>query len=474
MPSGSSSDGAQDARRGAAGAAGRRRSASRGAARRRAQDGVDRRRRRSAGPAAEEGEREVQRLVGGPAARLRVGRRVAKGDERRAGRRRQLERDEEAQRAVAAASRRGGGRSRRPSSARRSRCIASVVVRSRTAARSPGSRTVRSISGAPSAPATHTQTVPTGFSGVPPSGPAMPVIPTPIDGAEPPRGARRPAPPPPPATRPRRAAISSAGTPAMRHLRLVRVHDHAAEHVGRRARPVGQPRRHQPARARLGRPPPSAPAARAAAPRRSRRSSTPSRENTRVAEPLDARRLHERVVPPRGRREDRRDLELAPPQAGRDLERTTTPRPRARAASARARTPARPTIRMIRCSSVAAHAPARPAPAGVPTAVLPHRLQLARRAGQHDTTGPPSTGTTSPGAVPTGSSTVAPRGTSACLRFAGPQRLVAHVAPAPAQRADDRPDPLLQRRVELHRDARRTRPRPRRSDRRRSARARPT
>ena len=46
----------------------------------------------------------------------------------------------------------------------------------------------------------------------------------------------------------------------------------------------------------------------------------------------------------------------------------------------------------------------------------PHRLQLARGARQDDDDGP-SAGTTRPGAVPTGSSGVAPSGTSACLRF---------------------------------------------------------
>jgi hypothetical protein len=58
-------------------------------------------------------------------------------------------------------------------------CIATVVLRSRTIARSPGSWTVRSTR-SPSTCATLRQTVPTGFSALPPSGPAIPVIPTPI------------------------------------------------------------------------------------------------------------------------------------------------------------------------------------------------------------------------------------------------------------------------------------------------------
>ncbi len=54
-----------------------------------------------------------------------------------------------------------------------------------------------------------------------------------------------------------------------------------------------------------------------------------------------------------------------------------------------------------------------------PAGRLPHRLKLARRPGQHHDgrPGPFGGGTTSPGAVPTGSSTVAPSGIIACLRF---------------------------------------------------------
>ena len=55
--------------------------------------------------------------------------------------------------------------------------MATVVVRSRMCPRPPGSRTERSSR--PAGPATLRQTVPTGFSGVPPPGPAMPVMPIP-------------------------------------------------------------------------------------------------------------------------------------------------------------------------------------------------------------------------------------------------------------------------------------------------------
>ena len=53
-------------------------------------------------------------------------------------------------------------------------CIATVVVRSRMSLRLPGRWTVRSRSAV--AVETHRQTVPTGFSGVPPPGPAGTVL----------------------------------------------------------------------------------------------------------------------------------------------------------------------------------------------------------------------------------------------------------------------------------------------------------
>jgi hypothetical protein len=56
--------------------------------------------------------------------------------------------------------------------------MATVALRSRTSERPPGSWVVR-VSSGPSRPAIAKQTVPTGFSGVPPSGPAMPVTPIP-------------------------------------------------------------------------------------------------------------------------------------------------------------------------------------------------------------------------------------------------------------------------------------------------------
>ena len=133
----------------------------------------------------------------------------------------------------------------------RIRCIATVVDRSRTSPRPPGSRVER-VMRRPSGPATEKQTRPTGFVAVPPPGPAMPVIPTPTSA---------------PDARPR--AVGERLGDLDRHrpdpsdqirrdvrerrLRGVRVHDEAARHVVRRARQVRQAAGEQPARARFGR-----------------------------------------------------------------------------------------------------------------------------------------------------------------------------------------------------------------------------
>ena len=66
---------------------------------------------------------------------------------------------------------------------RRSRCMATVVERSRMSARSPGSRTVR-LRPRPSSSCTLQQTVPTGFSSLPPSGPAIPVMATAVSASK--------------------------------------------------------------------------------------------------------------------------------------------------------------------------------------------------------------------------------------------------------------------------------------------------
>ena len=76
-------------------------------------------------------------------------------------------------------------------------------------ARPPGIRVLRVIERAVAISRPRSTPRPTGFSSVPPPGPAMPVMPTPI-GAEPPSRARRRA-PPRPRSRPRRSARSAPG-----------------------------------------------------------------------------------------------------------------------------------------------------------------------------------------------------------------------------------------------------------------------
>src|SRR4051794_31739220 len=74
----------------------------------------------------------------------------------------------------------GGDEEPHPSSSRRRRCSATTVERSRISARAPGSITLRVIRRSP-VPETEIHTVPTGFSSVPPPGPATPVTPMPSD-----------------------------------------------------------------------------------------------------------------------------------------------------------------------------------------------------------------------------------------------------------------------------------------------------
>ena len=146
-----------------------------------------------------------------------------------------------------------------PSSSRRSRCMATVVVRSRTVARSPGRCTVRSSRRAVGR-ATHRQTIPTGFS-------ARPAARAGDAGHRRRRRRRRTRARAPSAsaaatsgeTAPARA-ISAGSTPAAPTLASLAYTTSAAEHVGRRARrgrsaapPAGRPcttRRSRPSRRR--------------------------------------------------------------------------------------------------------------------------------------------------------------------------------------------------------------------------------
>ena len=73
-----------------------------------------------------------------------------------------------------------------------------------------------------------------------------------------------------------------------------------------------------------------------------------------------------------------------------------------------------PNRRMIRCSSVPA--PSSTARTGSASCAVSH-IGCSSRGGPGSTTTTGEPGTTRPGAVPTGSSTVAPGGTIACLRL---------------------------------------------------------
>ena len=137
------------------------------------------------------------------------------------------------------------------SSARRTRCIATVVARSRTSARPPGRLTERVSALAAVAARRSATPGPTGFSSLPPPGPATPVTPTPTSA---PRRARAP-------SASARATSAETAPCALdqlsRHARLgdlhlVRVRDDPAVEVLRGAGRLGQPRRQQAARARLG------------------------------------------------------------------------------------------------------------------------------------------------------------------------------------------------------------------------------
>ena len=96
-------------------------------------------------------------------------------------------------------------------SSSRTRCRATVTERARTWDRPPGSTGARLSR--PSGPETQRCTRPTGFSAVPPPGPAMPVIADPHVRAAAGAGHRRPGRPPPPRTPRRAVSISSVGTP---------------------------------------------------------------------------------------------------------------------------------------------------------------------------------------------------------------------------------------------------------------------
>ena len=145
----------------------------------------------------------------------------------------------------------------------------------------------------------------------------------------------------------------------------------------------------------------------------------------------------------------RDDLDLAAPQARRDLQRRRgpCPSPRRRRSVSAISDSGMPNRRSIALRVARPRPPTRRAERlASRSAGAPHRLQLARRPGQHDdrrAAAVDAGGTTSPGAVPTGSRTVAPAGTTACLRLPRADRVGVEVGPALQQRLEDRRDPLL-------------------------------
>ena len=137
--------------------------------------------------------------------------------------------------------------SRSPCSSRARRWRAALVARSRTSARLPGRRAVR-VRAAPSRAATQKHTVPTGFSSLPPSGPATPVIPIPKSASKrliapcassvATSGETAP-----------RAVITSASTPSNPVLAGIAVGRDAPREILRGAAAVGEAGGHQTARA---------------------------------------------------------------------------------------------------------------------------------------------------------------------------------------------------------------------------------
>ena len=189
-----------------------------------------------------------------------------------------------------------------------------------------------------------------------------------------------------------------------------------ATYVGR-ARALGQARRQQPGGARLGRARSGRPASRCSDLVVDARAVL--REDLAPVPLAQERRASASYAPAAARLEARDHLDLAAPQAGGDLElvEALDPRPRRRAASSASPDsgqPEHPHHRLLVRRS------ARRSPrctGSLATAVAPHRLQLARRPGQHHHRRR-ARARPRPAPCPTGSITYAPSGISACLRFA--------------------------------------------------------
>ena len=194
----------------------------------------------------------------------------------------------------------------------------------------------------------------------------------------------------------------------------------------------------------------SSAAARAAARRPARR---PSSRRRRTACRRGAPRTPSTnaLVDLRGRRlVARDDLDLAAPQAGRDLQRVEGDARRSSSATQRRgdlglgdpeqpQHPLRVTRGARRARRATRRSPARSRHIGCSSRGGPGSTTtvgpVARRAG----------GTTSPGAVPTGSRIVAPSGTTACLRLAARSASSSRCGQRCASRSQDLADALLQR-----------------------------
>ena len=229
----------------------------------------------------------------------------------------QLERDEEP-RAHAA-----GRDAARSASSRRTRCIATVVERSRTSKRPPGRRSAR-VSARAVGPGDREADEPDRLVlACRRPGPAMPVTPTPTSAPQRATARRRPA-PRRPRSRPRRARAISAGVDARQRAPWPSfgVDDEPAQRrTPRSPAQLGQPPGEQPAGARLGR------RDRPARARAAASATCSSTERAVVAEQrVGVALAHERREAPRRRRcagglVARDDLDLAAAQAGRDLQR---------------------------------------------------------------------------------------------------------------------------------------------------------
>ncbi len=255
-------------------------------------------------------------------------------------------------------------------------------------------------------------------------------------------------------------------------LRRVRVRDDAAEHVARRARALREARREEPAGAGLrGRD------RRALVEQRARHevvdgAPVVGEQHPRVtlAHEVLERRVRRPAIGPVARD----DLDLPTPQARRDLQRREVDAGRLRDPQRLGDLGLRHAVHAQRAhrEGPGAHHARRAAPAPPPPAPTSPAAPTAARAGRRWSGPSPDAGAdTRPGAVPTGSRTVAPTGTRACLRVPSRQASLSRSgSAAAAARASPRCAPAAARRAPGRAPG--TPRRPRSSGRRRSGRGR--